>query len=256
MADFDSKRLYSSQASVAGAIDAGLRKYMLRVYNYMALALVVTGLAAYGIFSASVTADPSAAVATFHGIGLTQLGVTLFTSPLRWVFMLAPLGMVLFINFRLNKMSLGGAQAAFWIFAGLIGVSMASIFLIYATASVAQVFFITAAAFGGLSLYGYTTKTDLSAIGSFLIMGVWGLVIAGLVNMFFQSSMMMWIMSIAGVGIFAGLTAYDTQRIKEMYYDGDSDVVAGKKAILGALALYLDFINMFQFLLYLMGNRR
>ncbi len=256
MAEFDSKRLYRSQADVTGAIDAGLRSYMLRVYNYMFLALVVTGLAAYGIYSASITTDPSAAVATFHGVMLTQLGVALFASPLKWVFLLAPLGMVLFINFRLNRISLGGAQAAFWIFAGLIGVSMATIFLVYATASVAQVFFITAAAFGGLSLYGYTTKTDLTAIGSFLIMGVWGLVIAGLVNIFFQSPMVMWVMSLAGVGIFAGLTAYDTQKIKEMYYDGDSDVIAGKKAILGALALYLDFINMFQFLLYLMGNRR
>jgi len=251
MADFDSNRLYRSPTAVAGAIDAGLRKYMLRVYNYMALALVVTGLAAYGIYSMSATVDPETG-----RLALTQFGATLFTSPLKWVLFLAPIGMVLFINARLNRMSLGGAQTAFWLFAGLIGVSMASILLIYAATSVAQVFFITAAAFGGLSLYGYTTKTDLSAIGSFLIMGVWGIMIAIVVNMFFHSSMVSWIISIAGVGIFAGLTAYDTQRIKEMYYDGDSDVVAGKKAILGALALYLDFINMFQFLLMLMGNRR
>jgi FtsH-binding integral membrane protein len=251
MADFDSNRLYRSPTAVAGAIDAGLRKYMLRVYNYMALALVVTGLAAYGVYSQSATVDPETG-----RLALTQLGAALFTSPLKWVLFLAPLGMVLFINARLNRMSLGGAQAAFWIFSGLIGVSMASILMIYAATSVAQVFFITAAAFGGLSLYGYTTKTDLSAMGSFLIMGVWGLLIASVVNMFFHSSMMAWVMSVAGVGIFAGLTAYDTQRIKEMYYEGDSDVIAGKKAILGALALYLDFINMFQFLLSLMGSRR
>jgi len=163
---------------------------------------------------------------------------------------------VLFINFRLNRMSLGGAQALFWLFSGLIGISLATIFLVYTTASVAQVFFITAAAFGGLSLYGYTTKSDLSAMGSFLIMGVWGLLIASVVNIFFHSPMIMWVISMAGVGIFAGLTAYDTQKIKEMYYEGDGDVIAGKKAIMGALALYLDFINMFQYLLYLLGNRR
>jgi len=256
MADFDSKRLYRAQTDVAGAIDAGLRAYMLRVYNYMFLALIVTGLTAYGVFSASITTDPAQAVVTFRGVMLTQLGVTLFATPLKWVFFLAPLAVVLFINFRLNRMSLGGAQALFWLFSGLIGISLATIFLVYTTASVAQVFFITAAAFGGLSLYGYTTKSDLSAMGSFLIMGVWGLLIASVVNIFFHSPMIMWVISMAGVGIFAGLTAYDTQKIKEMYYEGDGDVIAGKKAIMGALALYLDFINMFQYLLYLLGNRR
>lgn len=257
MADYDSNRLYRSQTDLAGNIDAGLRAYMLRVYNYMFLALVVTGLTAYGVYSASVTTDPALAAAQLKGgLMLTQLGVTLFMSPLKWLFALAPLGLVLFINFRISRLSVSGAQSAFWIFSGLVGVSMATIFLVYATASIAQVFFITAAAFGGLSLYGYTTKSDLSGMGSFLIMGVWGLLIASVVNIFLQSPMMMWVMSIAGVGIFAGLTAYDTQRIKEMYFEGDSDVVAGKKAILGALALYLDFINMFQYLLYLLGNRR
>jgi len=251
MAYFDTNRLYRSPTAVAGAIDAGLRKYMLRVYNYMSLALLVTGLAAYGLFSVSATTDPETG-----RLALTQLGATIFSSPLRWLLILAPLGMVLFINNRLNRMSLGGVQAAFWIFSGLMGFSMASLLLAYTGTSVAQVFFITAAAFGGLSLYGYTTKTNLSAMGSFLIMGVWGLVIGVGVNYFLQSPMMAWVMSIAGVGIFAGLTAYDTQNIKEMYYDGDSDVVAGKKAIIGALRLYLDFINMFHFLLSLMGNRR
>ncbi|MDR3525968.1 MAG: Bax inhibitor-1/YccA family protein [Rhizomicrobium sp.] len=251
MADFDSNRLYRSPTAVAGAIDAGLRKYMLRVYNYMTLALVVTGVVAYGVYTASATTDPETG-----RLALTQLGYALFASPLKWVLFLAPVGMVLFISARLNRMSLAGAQVAFWVFAGLIGISMASIFMLYTATSVAQVFFITAAAFGGLSLYGYTTKTDLSAMGSFLIMGVWGLFLVGIVNIFFHSPMVMWIMSVAGVGIFAGLTAYDTQSIKEMYYDGDSDMVAGKKAIIGALRLYLDFINMFQFLLYLMGGRR
>jgi FtsH-binding integral membrane protein len=256
MADFDN-RIIRGQAAEAGAIDAGLRAYMLRVYNYMLVGLVLTGLTAYGVYSAATTVDPASAVTTLkNGVMLTSFGVTLYTTPLQWLFMLAPLGAVLYINFRFQKMSVAGAQSAFWIFAGLMGVSFSTIFVIYAASSIAQVFFITAAAFGGLSLYGYTTKTDLSPIGSFLIMGVWGLVIAMVVNMFLQSPMMMWVMSVAGVGIFAGLTAYDTQRIKSMYSVGDDGTLAGKKSIMGALALYLDFINMFQFLLFLMGGRR
>lgn len=251
MAEYDSNRIIRGQAAEAGAVDAGLRAYMLRVYNYMFLALVVTGLTSYGVFNLSVTADPETG-----RLALTEIGQALYLSPLKWVFMFAPLGFVLFINARLNRMSLGGAQSAFWVFSGLIGVSMSIIFLIYASTSIAQVFFITAAAFGGLSLYGYTTKKDLSAMGSFLIMGVWGLIIASIVNIFLHSSMMAWIVSVAGVGIFAGLTAYDTQRIKEMYYAGDDGTLAGKKAVMGSLALYLDFINMFQFLLMLVGNRR
>jgi hypothetical protein len=256
MADFDN-RIIRGQAAEAGAIDAGLRAYMLRVYNYMLVGLVLTGLTAYGVYSTATTVDPAAAVATLkNGVMLTHFGVTLYTTPLQWLFMLAPLGAVIFINMRLQRMSMAGAQSAFWIFAGLMGVSFSTIFMVYATASIAQVFFITAAAFGGLSLYGYTTKRDLSPIGSFLIMGVWGLLIAMFVNFFLMSPMIMWVMSVAGVGIFAGLTAYDTQRIKEMYAVGDDGTLAGKKSIMGALALYLDFINMFQFLLYLMGNRR
>jgi hypothetical protein len=256
MADFDN-RIIRGQAAEAGAIDAGLRAYMLRVYNYMLVGLVLTGLTAYGVYSTATTVDPAAAVATLkNGVMLTHFGVTLYTTPLQWLFMLAPLGAVIFINMRLQRMSMAGAQSAFWIFAGLMGVSFSTIFVIYAAASIAQVFFITAAAFGGLSLYGYTTKTSLSGIGSFLIMGVWGLIIAMIVNMFMQSPMMMWVMSVAGVGIFAGLTAYDTQRIKEMYSANDDGTLAGKKSIMGALALYLDFINMFQFLLFLMGGRR
>ena len=256
MADYDD-RMIRGQAAEAGAIDAGLRAYMLRVYNYMLVGLVLTGLTAYGVYSTATTVDPAAAVATLkNGVMLTHFGVTLYTTPLQWLFMLAPLGAVIFINMRLQRMSMAGAQSAFWIFAGLMGVSFSTIFMVYATASIAQVFFITAAAFGGLSLYGYTTKTSLSGIGSFLIMGVWGLIIAMIVNMFMQSPMMMWVMSVAGVGIFAGLTAYDTQRIKEMYSANDDGTLAGKKSIMGALALYLDFINMFQFLLFLMGGRR
>jgi FtsH-binding integral membrane protein len=257
MPDFETNRFSRSQADVTGAIDAGLRKYMLQVYNYMLLALVVTGAIAYGLYNAAVTTDPAAAAATLpNGVALTSLGVMLFTSPLKFVLMLAPLGIVLFINARMRSMSFGSAQTWFWIYSATVGASLSIIFLIYAMGSIAQVFFITAAAFGGLSLYGYTTKRDLSPMGSFLIMGVCGLLIASFATFFFHSSMLMWIISVAGVGIFAGLTAYYSQAIKEMYYEGDGDVVTGKKAILGALALYISFINMFQSLLYLFGGRR
>ena len=256
MADYDN-RVLRGQASTAGAIDAGLRSYMLRVYNYMLVAMLVTGVTAYGVYSASVTTDPSAAAVILqHNLMLTKLGVTLFLTPLRWLVFLSPLGAVLFLQYRLRTISVVGAQIAFWVFAGLIGISMASIFLIYAQGSIAEVFFITAAAFGGLSLYGYTTKRDLSGMRSFLVMGVWGLFIAMIVNMFLLSSMIMWVASVIGVGIFAGLTAYDTQSIKAMYSANDDGTITGKKAIMGALSLYLDFINMFQFLLFLLGNRR
>jgi hypothetical protein len=257
MADYDNPLARGRAGTVTDVVDAGLRSYMLRVYNYMLVALVVTGLTSYGFYAASVTTDPSqAATHLANGVMLTNFGVTLFATPLRWLVILAPLGLVFFIGFRIQQMSMAAAQATFWIFSALIGVSMSTIFMIYASASIAQVFFITAAAFGGLSLWGYTTKSDLTGMGSFLIMGLWGLIIAMVVNLFLRSPMMMWIMSVAGVGIFAGLTAYDTQKIKEMYYVGDDGTVAGKKAIMGALSLYLDFINMFQFLLILMGNRR
>jgi FtsH-binding integral membrane protein len=257
MADYNNPLARGRAGAVTDVVDAGLRAYMLRVYNYMLVALVVTGLTAYAFYGLSVTTDPSLAAAQMrNGVMLTQFGATLFGTPLRWLVILAPLGLVFFIGFRIQQMSMAAAQAAFWIFAALIGVSMSTIFMVYASASIAQVFFITAAAFGGLSLWGYTTKSDLTGFGSFLIMGLWGLIIAMVVNLFLRSPMMMWVMSVAGVGIFAGLTAYDTQKIKEMYYVGDDGTLAGKKAILGALNLYLDFVNMFQYLLYLMGNRR
>ena len=169
--------------------------------------------------------------------------------------MLAPLGMVFFLSARLNKMSVSGAQMAFWIFAGLMGLSLSSIFLVYTGASLTRVFFISAAAFGGLSLYGYTTKKDISGWGSFLIMGLIGIIIASVVNIFLASSALQFAVSVIGVLVFAGLTAYDTQQIKEMYYEGDSTAVAGRKAIGGALRLYLDFINLFLMLLSLFGSR-
>ena len=257
MADYNNPLARGRAGTVTDVVDAGLRAYMLRVYNYMLVALVLTGLTAYAFYGLSVTDDPAQAAARLgNGVMLTNLGVTLFESPLRWLVMLAPLGLVFYISARIQHMSMAAAQASFWIFSALIGLSMSTIFMVYASASIAQVFFITAAAFGGLSLWGYTTKSDLTGFGSFLIMGVWGLLIALVVNMFFRSPMMMWVLSVAGVGIFAGLTAYNTQMIKNMYYVGDDGALGGKKAIMGALTLYIDFINMFQFLLSLMGSRR
>lgn len=239
----------------AGMIDQGLRSYMLSVYNYMALGLVITGVAAIVMFNFATTSDPSAAAAQLGNQYLTSVGVALFASPLKWVVMLAPLGMVFFLSFRVNKMSFGAAQTTFWLFAAVMGISLSWIFLVFAHGSIARVFFITAASFGALSLFGYTTKKDLSAWGSFLFMGLIGIIIASLVNIFIGSSALQFAISVIGVLVFAGLTAYDTQQIKEMYYAGDSRDVAGRKAIMGALRLYLDFINLFLMLLQLFGNR-
>jgi FtsH-binding integral membrane protein len=186
---------------------------------------------------------------------LTEFGRVLYTTPLKWVVFLAPLGLVFFLSARVHKMSVNAAQTTFWIYAALVGVSIATIFMVYAHGSIARVFFVTAAAFGGLSLYGYTTKKDLSGWGSFLIMGVIGIIIAMIVNMFVGSSALQFAISVIGVLVFAGLTAYDTQQIKESYYEGDGEVAAGRKAIMGALSLYLDFLNMFLFLLQLFGSR-
>ena len=190
-----------------------------------------------------------------NGKMLTSLGVALYGSPLKWVVMLAPLGMVFFLSARIQSMSTSGAQTAFWVFAGLMGLSLSSIFLVYTSASIVQTFFVTAAAFGALSLFGYTTKRDLTAMGSFLIMGVFGILIAMVVNIFLQSSALQFAISAIGVLVFSGLTAYDTQKIKEMYFDGDDALVSGRKAIMGALTLYLDFINLFSFMLSFLGNR-
>jgi len=170
--------------------------------------------------------------------------------------MLAPLALVLLLSFRIKRMSLGSAQAAFWAYAALVGLSLAGLFLVYTGTSIARTFFITAATFLAMSLYGYTTRTDLSRIGSFLLMGLIGIVIAGLVNVFVASSALQLAISVIGVIVFVGLTAYDTQRIKEIYLESDSTVIAGKKAIMGALALYLDFLNLFNLLLQLSGDRR
>ncbi|MFK8252846.1 Bax inhibitor-1/YccA family protein [Ancylobacter terrae] len=259
MSNYDrnvSARIGATATRTEAAVDQGLRSYMLRVYNYMTLGLAITGAAALGIYMLSVTTDPSQAVGQVAGgIMLTQFGATLFTSPLKWVVMFAPLAAVFFLSFRVERMSVSAAQGVFWLYAALVGVSLSTIFLVYTHDSIVRVFFITAASFGALSLFGYTTQRDLSGMGSFLIMGLFGIIIASLVNIFLGSTMLQFVISVVGVLVFAGLTAYDTQRIKEMYFAGDDDVVAGRKAIMGALALYLDFINLFMMLLQLFGNR-
>ncbi len=229
----------AAQARLSAAeIDEGLRSYMLSVYNYMGIGLALTGLTAY------VVALSPAAMSLIFG------------TPLKWVVMLAPLGFVFYLSARIHKMSPSSAQLTFWAFAVVMGLSLSSIFLVFTGASIARVFFITAATFGAMSLYGYTTKRDLTAWGSFLFMGLIGIIIAGLVNIFLMSSALQFAISILGVGIFVGLTAYDTQAIKEAYYEYDSPEVATRKAIFGALRLYLDFINLFIMLLQLFGQQR
>jgi uncharacterized protein len=239
------------------AIDEGLRAYMLRVYNYMAAGLAITGLVAYALSALSVTTNPALAVAVLkNGTMLTQFGTVLFGVPLVYILLFAPVAVVIYMSARLHTMSVAGAQLTFWIYAGLVGASLAGIFLTYTGDSIARVFFITATAFGGLSLYGYTTKTDLSPFRAFLVMGVIGLLIAMVVNYFLASPGLQFAISVIGVLVFAGLTAYRTQEVKESYFAGDNELVSGHKAIIGALGLYLAFLNMFVFLLSLFGNNR
>ena len=240
----------------AAVVDEGLRAYMLRIYNYMVLGLAITGFAALGIYALSVTNDPALVVHTVRGIKLTALGYALFFTPLKWIVFLAPLALVFFLSFRIENMRPATAQITFWIYAALVGVSLASIFMVYTSSSITRVFFITAASFGALSLWGYTTQRDLTGMGSFLIMGLFGIIIASLVNVFVASTMLQWIVSVVGVLVFAGLTAYDTQRLKSEYIYGamEGDVME-RSAIMGALSLYLDFLNLFTMLLSLLGNR-
>jgi FtsH-binding integral membrane protein len=219
-------------------MDAGLRQFMISVYNYMASGLALTGVVAYGAAE-------------------TGLYESLINTPLLfWGVALAPLALVFLLSFRIEKMSLGAAQAAFWAYAGLVGLSLSGLFFVYTGTSIAQTFFITAATFLAMSLYGYTTRTDLARTGSFLLMGLFGIIIASLVNLFLASSTLQLAISVTGILVFVGLTAYDTQRVKEIYLNSDSPTSAGKKAIMGALALYLDFLNLFIFLMQLTGDRR
>jgi len=259
MAEYNTIRTATGASADARAteIDAGLRAHMNKVYGTMSVGMLITALAAWAISGLAVTDVPNG-----YQIGagkfLTDFGVTIYTSALRWVIMFAPLAFVFGLSAMVNRMSAATAQLVFYTFAAVMGLSLSSIFLVYTTTSITQVFLITAIAFAGLSLYGYTTKKDLSAMGTFLMMGVIGLIVASVVNIFLGSPAITFAISAIGVLIFAGLTAYDTQKIKNTYlqmaHTGDQEWL-GKAAIMGALSLYLDFINMFLFLLQLFGNR-
>ncbi len=253
MSDFD--RNYATLRGVgtdrAVAYDLGLRAHMIRVYNYMAGGVALTGVVAWLTYQMAVVTD-----ATGRIVSLTPFGQAMFGSPLKWLIMLAPLGFVLLISFRIAHLQAATARTLFFAFAGVMGLSLATIFMVYTGASITRVFFISAASFGALSLYGYTTQRSLDAIGSFLIMGLFGIIIASLVNLFLASSALQWTISVIGVVVFAGLTAWDTQKIKEFYSPMDDGTAAGRKVVMGALSLYLDFINLFLMLLRLMGDRR
>ena len=251
MSDFDrnvaSARGYGADRAVA--MDQGLRAYMIRVYNYMAMGVALTGAVSWLTFQMAVTEQAGRLV-------LTSFGQMIFSGPAVIVLFLATLGLVVLISWRIDKLQPSTAFGLFMVYAGLLGLMLSSVFLVYTGASITRVFFISAASFGALSLWGYTTQRDLSAMGSFLIMGLFGLIIAMLVNIFLKSTGLDFVISAAGVLIFAGLTAWDTQRIKETYDVNDDGTIAGRKAVMGALTLYLDFINLFLFLLRFLGDRR
>lgn len=251
----------------AAVVDEGLRAYMLRIYNYMVLGLAITGFAALGVYLVSVTGDTASAARVVRngvegyarisgGAYLTPIGHLLFVSPFKWVVILAPLAMVFLLSFGISRVRPATGHVLFWIFAALIGLSLASVFLVFTHTSIVRVFFITAATFGAMSLWGYTTQRDLTGLGSFLFMGLFGVVLAALVNLFLQAPVLQWVISVVGVLVFTGLTAYETQRLKNEYIyaamDGDT---TERAAILGALSLYLNFINLFTLLLQLLGQR-
>jgi FtsH-binding integral membrane protein len=252
---------------VGAAVDAGLRAYMLHIYNYMAVGLAITGFAALGIYLASITGNAADAmqvarngaqvpVALRDGQFLTPIGYAVFVSPLKWVVILAPLALVFVLSFGIERLKPASAQILFWIYAALVGLSLGAIFMVYTQTSVVRVFFITAAAFGALSLWGYTTARDLSGMRAFLVMGLIGVIIASLVNILVASSALQFVVSVIGVLVFAGLTAWDTQRLKNEYiYGALEGEVAERSSILGALSLYLNFINLFTLLLNLLGQR-
>ncbi len=257
MAQFDTVR--TAAGARAAEIDEGLRAHMNKVYGTMSVGMLITFLAAWAISGLAITSDPSAAAAQLSAdTYLTSLGYSIYASPLKWVIMFAPLAFVFGFSAAINRMSAATAQLVFYSFAAVMGLSISWIFIAFTGQSIIQVFLITAIAFAGLSIYGYTTKKDLSGMGTFLIMGLIGLIVAMVVNIFLASSAMAFAISVIGVLIFAGLTAYDTQNIKATYlqmaHAGDQEWL-GKAAIMGALSLYLDFINMFMFLLQLLGSR-
>ena len=248
MAEFDNQGYAQSEAGSRSTTDAGLRAYMLSVYNYMAVGIALTGVVAYFTFMYAVEQ-------TGAGIILTPFGSMIYSSPLKWVIMFAPLGVVMLFAATSHKMNPAMAQLVFWGFAVLMGLSLSSIFIRYTGQSISRVFFVTAASFGALSLYGYTTKKNLSGWGTFLFMGLIGVIIASVVNIWLQSSALQFAVSTIGVLVFAGLTAYDTQRIREVYQYVAHDANAVKSAAInGALSLYLDFINMFLMMLSLFGG--
>jgi FtsH-binding integral membrane protein len=251
MSDFDRNIAARGYADRAVAIDAGLRAYMIRVYNYMAAGVALTGVVSWLTFQAAVVTNANGAI-----VGLTSFGQAIFSGPIVIVLFLATLGLVFYMSFRVDRLQPSTALALFLAYAGLLGLMLSSVFLAYTGASITRVFFISAASFGALSLYGYTTQRSLSAMGSFLTMGLIGLILAMVVNLFLKSTGLDFVISAAGVLIFAGLTAWDTQRIKEMYDVNDDGSVSGRKAVMGALTLYLDFINLFLFLLRFLGDRR
>lgn len=240
MSKIDEKAVLRSQRTtgVVEGIDQGLRAYLSRVYMFMALGLLLTGSASYTVAN------------------IPEMMQLVFGTGLRWFFILAPLGIVFFLSFRINSLKYSTAQGLFWLYSTTVGISLAAIFLMFTGTSIARVFFITSSTFGAMSLFGYTTRRDLSGMGSFMFMGLIGIIIASVVNMFMQSSAMQFIISVIAVLVFTGLTAYDTQMIKLMYYEGDGEEVMGKKALMGALRLYLDFLNLFLALLQLFGDRR
>ena len=238
---------YGAQTKAA-AYDLGLRAYMLKIYNYMASALALTGIVALGASQSDAFINALYNVQNGNVVGMSMFG---------WLVVLAPLGLVLWLSFGINRLSASAAQAIFWAYSALVGLSLTSIFLVYTGESIARTFFVTAGTFGAMSIYGYTTKRDLTGFGSFLMMGLIGLILASIVNMFMQSSALAFATSVIGVLIFVGLTAYDTQKLKNMYYQvaGNAEAMA-KTSIMGALALYLDFINIFMYMLRFMGDRR
>lgn len=249
----------SRAGSRAAQIDVGLRAHMNKVYSTMSLGMLITALAAWSIAGLAVTTDPTLSVGTMrNGTMLTGLGAAIYTSPLKWVVMFAPLAMIFGFGAVMQRASASAAQLFFFLFATMIGVSLSSIFIFYTSHSIVQTFLVTAIAFAGLSLWGYTTKKDISGWGSFLMMGVIGILVASIINIFLGSPAIMFAISILGVLIFAGLTAYDTQNIKNTYlahaHHGDQEWL-DKSAIHGALSLYIDFLNMFQFLLFFMGSQ-
>ena len=253
--EFNKQNATTRSSASEAIIDQGLRTYMLKVYNYMASGVLLTGIISLLVFKFSGGMNITLGPTGFSGL-TNPFGELLFNSGFKWLVMLAPLGIVMYLSFGISKMSASKAQSTFWVFAALMGASLASIFIVYTQMSIARVFFITSGTFGAMSIYGYTTKRDLTKLGSFLMMGLFGIIIASVVNIFMKSTMMYFVISILGVLIFVGLTAYDTQKIKNRYLASDSGELMGKKAVMGALTLYLDFINLFIMLLRLFGQRR